>query len=80
MLLKLHRLGVQDVIVIVRYLRAKVTSDHQPTRDNRGNTGLFTVALSWRRVERAKGELHITSDIYSNSELFYPIHTHLQRP
>ena len=80
MLLKLPRLGIQEVIVIVRYLRAKIRSDHQLTRDNRDNANLFTAALSWERIERAKGELQITSDIYSNSEIFSPIHTHLQRP
>ena len=60
MLLKLSRLGIQEVIVIVRLLRARITSDHQPTRDNAGdNADLFTAALSWERIELAKGELQI---------------------
>lgn len=77
MVVKLYRLWIREAIMIVRHSRAKITSDHQLTRDNRDNTDLFTAALSWERMERAKGLR--TSDIYSNSESFSPIHTHLQR-
>lgn len=75
MVVKLYRLWIRDAIMIVCHLRAKITSDHQLTRNNRDNTDLFTAALSWERMERAKGLR--TSDIFIQTPNHFPqfIHT-----